>query len=193
MKGMLACSSTRFDGPVVRAGSRLRVLALAALIALAAPAAAQTPFTPDDLLLNVFSDSAGFSRIERFHLSGAPVSSSTVGTGTGWVGCAITLQGRLAGTRRGPQTGVDLFDSNGIQVAEFATPEVSTNGDVGVFSDGTLAIVDWSDGGVELYTEAGTWVARLLPPSSTHPFGGHIDRHDQLFLCELSPPSPNLG
>ncbi|HTF88527.1 MAG TPA: hypothetical protein VK843_08960 [Planctomycetota bacterium] len=85
---------------------------------------------------------------------------------------------------------MNVFDSNGVQIHSFTTPQIIyAPADISVFFDGTLAICD-ELGSVNLYTEAGLLITVLQPPAFVHPFGSHIDRYDQLFVCDQgSPPT----
>ncbi|MEO7153000.1 MAG: hypothetical protein ABI054_00010 [Planctomycetota bacterium] len=144
-----------------------------------------------DILLNIYAPS-GPARIECFRPDGSHVWTTTGSTGTGWLGCSVTPQGRVVTTHRYPQVGVNVFDVNGAQISTFLTPELlGGTGDVSVFADGTLAVNDQS-GQVRLYTQAGvalsTWQAGLVKA-----FGSYIDRHDQLFIADMGGPAGYLG
>ncbi len=166
--------------------SRERTPWLTGLLALVLSAAGRAQA---DILLNVYDVNA---RIERLRQDGTPVWTSSGGTGTEWEGCTLTSQGRVACTRRGPQAGINLFDASGAQVQEFPTPTVAfVPGDLSMFSDGTLAVVSQA-GPVQLYTQAGTFVSSMNA-GALHPFGCHIDSHDNLFLCDIVGPSGIQG
>ncbi|MEO6707994.1 MAG: hypothetical protein ABI054_12100 [Planctomycetota bacterium] len=134
-----------------------------------------------DILLNQFIANPGLKRLRQ---DGTVVWSASGGTGAYWEGCSLTPQGHTVTTRRSPQPGVDVFDWNGVEIGNFATPEVTLPGDVSVFSDGVLAVDD-QYGGVKLYTEAGSYLSTMVAPGQTGPFGSYVDRHDQLFACDL--------
>jgi hypothetical protein len=171
-------------------GSRQARASVAASLALALGGIAHGQSGPTDLLLNVFGTN---TRIERMRQDGTPVWTSSGGTGSDWEGCAVTLQGHVITTRRGPQSGIDVFDQNGVQIHTFDTPQVnSVPGDVSIFADGTLAITNQGTD-VQLFTEAGVFVSNITPPGANLPFGSCVDRHDQLFLCDISGPPPSLG
>ncbi|HTF88802.1 MAG TPA: hypothetical protein VK843_10370, partial [Planctomycetota bacterium] len=146
---------------------------------------ADAQLASNDLLVNMYGVNA---RIERFRADGTHLWTSTGGTGSDWEGSAVTAQGHVITTRRNPQAGVNVFDLNGAQISNFLTPQVPfAPGDVGVFSDGTLAVVN-QGGTVELYTEAGAFVSSMLTTGALHPFGCFVDSHDQLFLCDTYGP-----
>ncbi|HTF88524.1 MAG TPA: hypothetical protein VK843_08945 [Planctomycetota bacterium] len=146
---------------------------------------ADAQLASSDIFLNVFGTNA---RIERFSADGTHLWTSTGGTGYDWEGCAVTDQGRAITTRRSPSAGVNVFNPNGAQIGSFATPQVTfVPGDVSVFADGTLAVVS-QGGSVQLYTQAGAFVAGYQPAGSLHPFGSCVDNHDQLFLSDVNAP-----
>ena len=109
------------------------------LIALPAPAYAQ--MLPGDLLLNSFDQPHA---LVHFRPDGTVVQTNGPGSGSGWEGAAILPNGNWVTSRRYPFQGVNIFD--GVTGAEIATWDMpgftDWNGDVGVFSDGTIAVVD---------------------------------------------------
>src|SRR5687768_4379288 len=164
-------------------GWRLRTVILALFLTTWVAGVAQGQMTSGDILLNVFNNTP---RVVCFRPDGTHRWTSSGGTGTDWLGCAVTRQGHVVVTRRTPTIGVNVFDSSGAQIHQFLTPQVAgLTGDVSVFSDGTLAIVD-QNAKVHLYTEGGTYLSSMQSAGLQAPFGCYIDRHDNLFLCDVT-------
>src|SRR5687767_6943465 len=155
----ISVDDDRLAGDPRTPGSR-RTLAPFLTLLLTGVAHAQIP--AGELLLNMYTS----GRIERFRPDGTHVWTSTGGTGSQWEGCSYTPQGRVVTTRRSPDHGVNVFDSNGAQVHSFTTPQVNfVPGDVSVFSDGTIAVTD-QVGKVHLYTESGAFISTIVPAGS---------------------------
>jgi streptogramin lyase len=136
-----------------------------------------------DIFLNVFDNT---SRIERFRPDGTHVWTSTGGTGSECEGAAITAQGHVITTIRGPSSGIEVFGPNGAQTHSFSVPQiVAIPGDVSLFADGTLAVTD-QGGNVHLYTESGSFLGSMNPLGAGHLFGSHVDVNDDLYLCDIN-------
>ena len=125
----------------------MRVSFFLLLLGSASSAAAQV--LPGDLLLNSF-DLADV--LVHYRPDGTIVQTTVSGTGDLWLGAAILPNGNWVTTRRGPADGVNIFDGQtGTEIATWSLPVFSgVTGDVGAFSDGTIAIADnggkvWQD------------------------------------------------
>ncbi len=135
------------------------------LLAALAPAA-YAQVLPGDLLLNsyLFPDV-----LAHYRPDGTVVQTTGAGTGQNWEGAAILPNGNWVTTRRVPKNGVNIFD--GVTGAEIATWDVSGfgfAGDVGVFSDGTIAVVDQLGSKVWRLDTAGNVIASWsVTPSPT--------------------------
>ena len=119
----------------------------------------------------------------HYRPDGTVVQTTGPGTGILWEGAAILPNGDWITTRRSP-LGVNIFD--GITGAEIATWDLSgfvaVPGDVGVFSDGTIAIVDQT-GKVWRFDTAGNVIASW--DVSPFPFGILVDDQDHVWTCDI--------
>ena len=168
---------------------RLRTAILALALTPWLTDIARAQFPSGEILLSVLGNTP---RMERFRPDGTHVWTSTAGPGMGGSGCAVTRQGHVIMTRGWPN-GVNVIGSDGVQIHSFETPQVIAWGpDVGVFSDGTLAVADRS-GPVHLHTQAGVFVSSFPSAGFSLPYSCHVDRHDRLFLCDSAGPSGFMG
>ena len=149
------------------------------LISLPCSAYAQVP--PGGLLLNSFDNP---NVLVHYRPDGTVVQSTGPGTGGSWAGAAILPDGNWVTTRRAPN-GVNIFD--GVTGAEIATWDLpgsfGITADMGVFSDGTLALVDQS-GKVWRFDTAGNVIASWA--ISVHPFGILVDDQDHVWTCDIA-------
>jgi hypothetical protein len=152
---------------------------LLATVLLAAPLQAQIQV--DDILVS-FIGSPGLA-VHR--PDGTLVVQAGALTGTNYQGVAQTPEGLLVTTRGWPADGLDFIDMTGTEVRTFDTPQTTTiPGDVSVFSDGTLAVVDQS-GDVDLWDPAGNYQGSITAPGMVHPVGIWIDASDDLWVVDM--------
>ena len=121
----------------------------------------------------------------HYRPDGTVVQTSNSGTGTAWFGAAILPGGNWVTTRIGPKHGVNIFDSvTGAEIAHWNMPPGFGRApiDVGVFSDGTLAVVEQS-GEVWHLDVAGNLIASWLV--SKHPYGILVDARDHVWTCDI--------
>jgi hypothetical protein len=157
----------------------MRILVRFVLLAAFAPAA-HAQVLPGDLLVNSFDVP---DVLAHFRPDGTVVQTAAAGTGTSWLGAAILPNGNWVATRRVPY-GVNIFD--GVTGAELATWDMppgygGSTGDVGVFSDGTLAVTD-QNGAVWRLDTAGNLIVSWSVPGS--PFGILVDDNDEVWACD---------
>ena len=156
----------------------LRLLLLAALAS-----SAYSQVLPGDLLLN----SLGLPDVlVHYQPDGTVLQTSGPGTGTLWEGAAILPNGNWVTTRRMPTNGVNIFDGvTGAEIATWSMPaSFSFPGDVGVFSDGTLAIVSQGTGEVWRFDTTGNVIASWKV--SDLPFGILVDDQDNVWTTDSS-------
>lgn len=135
----------------------LTPLMLVAAFTLPSSQLAAAPFQPGDIFLNNLLE----PNIQQYRSDGTLADTFT-GTSTLWEGAAITPDGRLVTTFRGPRTGLsqyrlgglNFFDPDGTETSILA-PELNLPGDVSVFQDGTLAVSSQFGRSIELFTPAG--------------------------------------
>lgn len=156
---------------------RLAILSLA-LISLTGPTAAQ--IQQGNLVLN----SANPDVLVHYRPDGKVLQTSNQGTGQFWIGAAILPNGNWVTARRWPTTGVNIFDAvTGAEVGSFTFSFSSVPGDLGVFSDGTLAVVE-QGGKVWRFDLAGNVIASWNV--STHPVGILVDDQDHVWTCDVT-------
>ena len=167
----------------------MRSLFRLVLLAALAPAA-YAQVLPGDLLLNSF----GSDVLVHYRTDGTVVQTTGSGTGSLWVGAAILPDGNWVTVRGGPAKGVNIFDCvTGTEIATWDLPPIfGFPGDVGVFSDGTLAIVDMA-GTVWRFDTAGKKIANF---DQTGKVLGSIDvgpANHPLFLTVFAPLREDIG
>lgn len=130
--------------------------------------------------------------VESYDDQGAVVATSAGGSPERYVGAALDSDGNWVTTRRQPN-GIERFDTAGIFIGSFDTPEVTgAASDVSLFADGTLAVCNLGGGGgVMLYTPAGVYQTTF--PTGPNAWGSTVDALDRLWVVELTgnpaPPS----
>ena len=130
--------------------------------------------------------------MQSFDDQGAVVATSSGGSTERYVGAALDRDGNWVATRRNP-SGIERFDSAGVFISSFDTPEVAgAASDVSVFADGTLTVCNLGpSGGVMLYTPGGLYLTTF--PTGPQAWGSHVDAQDRLWVVELTgnpaPPS----
>jgi sugar lactone lactonase YvrE len=149
------------------------MLIIAAL--LVAPwSSSAAPFAPGDLLITQF----GNSMIQRYDAAGN-LQQTITGSGTNWIGAALTPQGNIATARR-TIAGINVFDRTGAQLVTFNTPAVNTTGDVSVFADGTFAVNSQLTSTVEFYSPTGVHLRSAA--AANQPFGSAIAQDGTLWV-----------
>ncbi len=170
-----------------------KAIARSAVLALGgAASAAAGSLQSDDVVLVCFGCSGvNTSSVEVYRPStGARVFGSQGGTPDCWEG-ATALPVGFATARKWP-AGVNLFDDAGQQTSTFPTPQVTTPGEIAVFSDGTLAVVDLS-GDIEVYSPLGHHLYGIAHPSVVKPWGVHVDTSDVLWVADRVTSQPTTG
>ncbi|MCP3919111.1 MAG: hypothetical protein GY711_26510 [bacterium] len=152
----------------------LRPLAIACVLTGAALAQVQE----GDLLVNTSSG------LRLYRPDGTFVAETTGATGSNFYGASFTPSGLWVSAFSSPHRGVALFDSTGQEVSTFPTPEVTSIGDVSVFSDGTIAVADQQGRQIELYTQAGVHQLTIQLPGAGRPFGTVVDADDELWVTD---------
>ncbi len=153
---------------------------LLALLPISLPASAYAQMLPGDLLLNSFTNP---DVLVHYRADGTIVQTSGPGTGVGWEGAGILPDGNWVTTRNNP-TGVNIFDGiTGAEIVTWDAPFTSMAGDVGVFSDGTIAVVDQKGGKVWRFDVAGNVIANWNV--SGHPLGILVDDQDHVWTCDI--------
>ena len=153
-----------------------------ALLLTCLPAPAYAQMVPGDLLLNSFNNP---DVLVHYRPDGAVVQTSGTGTGTLWIGAALLPDGNWFTTRITPTNGVNIFD--GVTGTEVATWDMAgfsgLPADVGVFSDGTIAVVD-QGGKVWRFDTAGNVIGSWNV--SGHPTGILVDDQDHVWTCDIT-------
>jgi streptogramin lyase len=146
----------------------------------------------DDIVLNVFGQTT--RSIDVFAADGSPRVQFGNGTGSFWEGASILPDGRLVTTRR-QATGINVFDTSGLEVLTFDTPEVGNlPGDVSAFADGTMAVSNQNGASIELFDLSGAHVGSWTAPSMTMPFGNYVDPDDDtLWVAVSDTAAPTVG
>jgi hypothetical protein len=151
---------------------------LLALFLISLPTTTFAQVLPGDLLLNSFANP---DVLVHYRVDGTVVQTSGPGTGDGWEGAGILPDGNWVTTRRNP-SGVNIFDGiTGAEIATWNAPFTAVAGDVGVFSDGSIAIVE-QNGNIWRFDIAGNVLATWVVPSS--PFGILVDDEDTVWTCD---------
>ncbi|MEE8469257.1 MAG: hypothetical protein V3T22_12425, partial [Planctomycetota bacterium] len=135
---------------------------------------------PGELLLNSFQNP---SLLVHYRPDGTLVKTGA-GTGILWEGAAILPDGKWVTSRRNNKPGVNIFDGvTGLEITSWDMPGFSgAPGDVGVFSDGTIAVVQLS-GMVWRFDTAGNVIASWSV--SERPFGILVDDQDEVWTCDV--------
>ncbi|MCP3919306.1 MAG: hypothetical protein GY711_27520 [bacterium] len=157
----------------------MRTSFLAAL-GLLTTATASAQLQEGDFLVGSFAT----SRLNHYLPDGTPVIQVQGVSDLLWQGAAVTPEGNWATSFRTPASGVLIFDPSGTEIRRFTTPQVGQPGDVNVFPDGTLAVVDVSEGEIEYYTQLGVYVGTISTPAGINaPFGATIDTDETIWVC----------
>jgi len=157
----------------------MKMLARFVLFAALAPGA-YSQVLPGDLLVNSWLNP---EVLVHFRPDGTVVQTTGSGTAGKWLGAGILPDGNWVTTRREPN-GVNIFDGvTGAEIATWDMPPGYTGftGDVGVFSDGTLAIADQA-GKVWHLDTSGNVIASW--GVSVHAFGILVDDRDEVWTCD---------
>ena len=162
----------------------MRASSLLLLLGSASPMYAQ--MVPGDLLLNSFKSP---DVLVHYRPDGTVVQSTGPGSETLWSGAAILPDGNWATTTRYGGN-VAIFDGvTGAQIALWNLPIgfPGAPADVGVFSDGTLAVVAGGSSGkgggaVFRFDKTGHVIASWTV--SDHPFGILVDPQDHVWTCD---------
>ena len=151
-----------------------------ALLLIFLPTSAYAQVLPGDLLLNSFNTPAV---LVHYRPDGTVVQTTGPGSGISWAGAAILPNGNWVTTYRSP-TRVAIFDGvTGDELRAWKVPPgfSGTAGDVGVFSDGSIAVVA-VNGRVWHFDAAGTLIA--LWKVSANPLGILVDPQDEVWTCD---------
>ncbi|MCP3917426.1 MAG: hypothetical protein GY711_17915 [bacterium] len=144
--------------------------------ALTLPAAAQ--LAEGDVLVCLQSP----GQLVHYDASGNPVGQTTGGPIGLWNGADLMPDGGWVTSVRTPRQ-LALFDPTGAHTSTFGLPEVGGNeGDVGVFSDGAIAVNDYGPGKIEIYSPTGTHLSTIQVPGSFL-FGLLVDQNDEVWTC----------
>jgi hypothetical protein len=147
--------------------------------------AAQAAFQPGDILLNV----AG-SRVQQFRGDGTLVHSFTP-TGVVLEGATPIGNEKFVTTHRSPVPGVNIVGSDGAEFT-FDLLAGTVPGDVSVFSDGTLAVSDQTNGRILYYSQAGSFLTAASHPDFANraPFGSAVASDNTLWVAAALKPDP---
>jgi streptogramin lyase len=148
------------------------------------------PFRKGDIFLNNLLPGS----IQQYGSDGTLVETY-LGPHDYWEGAAITPDGRVATSFRGPLSGfgeqraggVYLFQPDG-GVTSFSTPQVNLSGDVSVFRDGTIAVSSQWGSTLELYSLSGMHLRSISHSGfagDRSPFGTAIGPDDTIW-CALA-------
>ncbi|MCP3920011.1 MAG: hypothetical protein GY711_31160 [bacterium] len=152
--------------------------AAAASLALLSPAA-RAQLVEGDLLVNVFNP----GRLIHYRPDGTLVAQSSGGPGGQWQGAEITPDGGWVASVGSPRAAV-FFDATGTFVSSSDLPQLMTSqGDVAVFSDGTLAVADSGAAKIELYGPMGH--VGTIPVAGGWVWGLLVDANDHLWACDV--------
>ena len=180
--------------PMREAESELELSVTESTFEPLAPGGGDGPVSADiqngELLINGFGSTTSTS-IGQYTTDGTLITTYR-GTGQRWEGASLTPEGQVVTTRRS-RNGINIFDPDGTEVFTFDTPQITfVPGDVNVFTDGVLAVND-QDGHVDLYTQAGVYIATYTAPGLWRAFGGFVDSSDNLWVADARSVHANNG
>lgn len=136
--------------------------ALVALLIGALPSAIAGPFLPGEILVNEINGNS----IQRYSAGGTLLQTIT-GTNTFWEGAALTPDGNLVTNFGTPSQGINIFNPNGTLITSFpVTTSGKGSADVSVFPNGTLALCDSNNNGVQFRSQTGTLLNTVFVGSS---------------------------
>ena len=140
-------------------------LAFAALL-LGHTAASAGLFQPGEILVGKFRS------VQSYSAAGALEHTYSGTNGGFWGGASLTPDGNLVTSWRfSPNAGIEIFNPTGTQITAFSVANYgSAVGDVSVFADGTLALVDRINSNVKFLSQSGT-LLNTVSLTTTSPFG----------------------
>lgn len=156
------------------------VLALGALLG-SAPSGRAAAFVPGEILFCV----PDVPSIQRYGANGT-LRQTYFGTGSNyWTGDALTPDGNLVTAYDdGPSgKGIDIFNPGGTQITTFAVTGNSSPSDLSVFSNGTLALNDFSNNTVQFWSQTGTLLNTVTLPSVSNPTGSTVGSDGILYVA----------
>jgi streptogramin lyase len=134
-----------------------------------------------EILLNNFD--AG--NVQRYTQTGTLTKTYTATGAPDAEGAAVTPDGKVVTTASNSITAstVNIFYPDGTLATSFSAGPNTIPGDVSVFADGTLAIIDQDNTTVQFFSQIGTLIRTVTLPAGSGPFGSTVGTDNVLYVA----------